>query len=205
MPAMSDHCGDSAKRARTSGQDSHKSTDALPDEKFKRFNVLLVRHGESEGNVATDSGGLLEDPITIRKLEEVFKGSESAYDEMISQILEPSLTSLGLVQADSLAGYAAPLADSVGKDGKVCMFVSPHLRTCQTGYPLFQALDVKNFVTAEVKEDLFEMPGFPKTKMHQGLVDATSSLSLTEKVQKFKKKWNAVVDEQSEGNGQTER
>merc|ERR1740130_667294 len=107
-------------------------------------------------------------------------------------MMEPSLTTLGAAQADCLSGYAAPLADSVGKDGKVCMFVSPHLRTCQTAHPLFLALETKKFVIAEVKEDLFETGGIPKLKLPVNQL-ADTSLPFDQQLARFLQVWNTVI------------
>lgn len=186
-------------------QESKQPTGAMPGQKFKPLNVLIIRHGESESNVMLDpklEEGLLKDEMFTSKLKEVFKGSTEAFDDLLLNMTEPALTSLGFAQAERLSGYAAPLADSVGKDGKVCMFVSPQLRTCQTAHPLFLALKAKNFVTAEVKEDIFEMPGILKLKLPP-LGDA--SLSFVDKFRILQNVWTSVIDEQSEGYGQNER
>jgi len=98
------------------------------------LNVLLVRHGESVNN-----------PLHAEIFRPVIgePTSSSRYLEAEERWLrersdDPALTPKGLQEAQLVADHFAPLLEAV--PGRVRLFVSPFLRTCQTAAPLAQRL-----------------------------------------------------------------
>lgn len=123
---------------------------------------MLVRHGETHQNVLLSNRE--DDPVFVAKLTYMDETSDLTFwwDELAGIFEEPALNSLGEVQANRSRLYAGALAKDVGEGGKVCIFVSPHLRTCQTAKPLVEELNKTSSCQTLVKDNIWETPGIPK-------------------------------------------
>ena len=87
--------------------------------------VLIVRHGESENNVVTDSlvaEGLA--PDTSPWWQELFRRVQS----------DPPLTAKGEREAERLADFYLPIFAESSRSCRI--FTSPFRRCCQTAWPL---------------------------------------------------------------------
>lgn len=117
--------------------------------------LLLVRHGESQENVAMMR-------VVARLLRrELRPGAEfdAAMDRAMVDATPPSgdspLSEKGRGEAAQLGAYWAPLLASKMEKGRLRAFVSPQSRCMETADPLFTALGVK----AQVLPDMVEVPG----------------------------------------------
>lgn len=127
------------------------------------LNILLVRHGESVNNPLHDEiffPVMGEPPGSSRRIEAEAQWLARRSDD-------PALTSKGLEEAEQLSNYYAPLLEkAVGPEGRVHLFVSPFLRTCQTAAPLARRLGAARCRVA-VRPDLFEVGGVYTAKPGQ--------------------------------------
>ena len=106
--------------------------------------VLIVRHGESENNLMTDS-------LAARGL------AGDAYQQELLRLhqSDPSLTAKGRQEAQQLADFYAPI---FAESGRRChVFTSPFLRCCETTQPLASRLGASAEVTCH--PDLHENGG----------------------------------------------
>jgi broad specificity phosphatase PhoE len=101
--------------------------------------LLMVRHAESLNNAL----GQTSDYSGTKPL------SGGAVDD-------PELTPKGLLEAEALAAKYAPSLLACGLKAKI--YTSPYLRTCQTSWPLFEALR-DHGASAIVQPDIFANGG----------------------------------------------
>ena len=66
------------------------------------------------------------------------------------------LTPLGEEQAEQLGEFYAPLLMEKAREGKLRLFVSPQMRTCQTAAPLYSRLHQETGIRAAVRVELHE-------------------------------------------------
>ena len=66
------------------------------------------------------------------------------------------LTPLGEQQAEQLGEFYAPLLMEKAREGKLRLFVSPQMRTCQTAAPLYSRLHQETGIRAAVRVELHE-------------------------------------------------
>ena len=101
--------------------------------------LLMVRHAESLNNALgqqSDYSGT--QPLTGGSVD------------------DPELTTKGLLEAEALAAKYAPALLACGLTAKI--YTSPYLRTCQTSWPLFEALR-DHGASAVVQPDVFANGG----------------------------------------------
>jgi len=127
------------------------------DDRDRKVQVLLIRHGESTGNKVFDN--------LDKRLQELQRYDHKLFLQEISKLLpdpDVPLSPRGEFQAERLRGYAPLLTKCAGPGGKVCVFVSPMQRACQTAAPLVAELRERNSCRVWVKDDIYEVGGMSK-------------------------------------------
>eukprot|EP00939_MAST-03C_sp_MAST-3C-sp1_P004928 g4928.t1 len=135
------------------------------------MHILLVRHGETKGNVraarlairiARGEFASLHEANEYRKAERLELSEEEAQGDTY-------LSARGGVQASWLAKYWAPILLEKAIEGDVEMYVSPMRRCLQTAKPLVDALGLKQ---VNVDARIFEVPGLCHSKDQRDIMES---------------------------------
>eukprot|EP00940_MAST-03C_sp_MAST-3C-sp2_P002457 g2457.t1 len=127
------------------------------------MHVLLVRHGETEGNRRNARQAIR---IAKGEFETLEQAKEYARAERLKLSEEEAqgdtrLSERGTRQAQWLAEYWSTILLEKAKDGDVEMYVSPMRRCLQTAKPLVDAMKLRE---VHVDARIFEVPGLCHSK-----------------------------------------
>ena len=116
--------------------------------------VLLIRHAQSMQNEFMEgvSARIARGELEPSELNATMRNAPALHDAGA----DSPLTELGEQQAELLGEFYAPLLMEKAREGKLRLFVSPQMRTCQTAAPLYSRLHQETGIRAAVRVELHE-------------------------------------------------